>query len=67
MVQFMCFILSVTLSLKVPLTKTVGFANSRDSDEMAHDELPCLSLHCFPSGLRILDMIKFRLFEILQA
>ena len=31
--------------------KIAGFANSVDLNEVAHDELPHLELHCVPSSL----------------
>ena len=36
---------------KAPKLKTVEFANSVDQDEVAHNELPHLDLHCLPSSL----------------
>ena len=44
------------LTLKVPETKIAEFANSVDSDEAAHDELPHPDLHCLPSGLCIFSV-----------
>ena len=34
-----------------PRDETVEFANSLYLDEVAHDELPHLDLHCLPSSL----------------
>ena len=47
------------LTLKMPRTKKKKneFANSVDPEEMAHNELPHLDLHCLPSGLSFLSMI----------
>ena len=40
------------INTKVPETKHVAeFANSVDPDQVAHDELPCLDLHCLPPSL----------------
>ena len=38
--------------------KIAEFANSVDPDEVAHYEPPHLDLHCLPSSLRILNMIR---------
>ena len=38
--------------------KIVEFANSIDTDEMAHIEPPHLALHCLPSSLRILNVFS---------
>ena len=38
------------LTLKAPKLKIAEFANSVDSDEAAHDELPHLDPHCLPSS-----------------
>ena len=37
------------------------FANSIDLDEVAHNELPHLDLHCLLSSLRILYMMYLRI------
>ena len=39
------------LSLKAPKTKIAIFANSGDSDEVAHHEPPLQSQHCLSSSL----------------
>ena len=51
------------------MTKIAEFANSVDVVEVAQSEPPQLDLHCLPSGLRVLNMIKFGLnfFENLQT
>ena len=36
------------LTLNAPSTKIVEFANSIETDEVAHDELPRLGLTCLP-------------------
>ena len=36
------------IALKAPKAKLVGFANSVDLDEVAHNEPPHLDLHCLP-------------------
>ena len=46
------------ISLKMPKMKTVGFANSVDPDEAAH-ELPHLGLHCF-----VLQSLNFSMTEL---
>ena len=38
------------LTLKVPDMKIAKLANSVDPDEAAHNELPHLALHSFPSS-----------------
>ena len=38
------------LTLKVPKTKLVEFANSVEPDEVAHNEPPHLDLHCLSTG-----------------
>ena len=45
------------LSLKALKMKIVKFANSVDADEVAHNELPRLDLHCLLSLIGILNMI----------
>ena len=35
----------------VPKMKIVELANSIDLDEVAHNELPHLDLHCLPSSI----------------
>ena len=40
-----------SLTLEVPETKKVAFANSVNLDEVAHNEPPHLDLHCLPSSL----------------
>ena len=44
----MCVLL---LQIKVPEMKIAEFANSRDPDEVAHNEPPHLELRCLPSSL----------------
>ena len=57
------------LTLKVPEMQKDEFANNDDLNEVAHDEPPHLDLHCLPSGLWILNMIKLglKIFENLQT
>ena len=46
-----CKPLIPSLTLKMPVMRTVDFANSVDPDEVAHNELPHLDLHFLPSSL----------------
>ena len=46
------------LTLNALKMRIVDFANSIDLDEGAHYEPPHLDLHCLPSSLQILNMIK---------
>ena len=47
----MCnFGLSECNRVKVPKTEVVEFANSKDSDEVAHNEPPHLDLYGLPSS-----------------
>ena len=39
------------ITLLIPNTKIAEFANCVNLDEVAHDELPHLDLHCMPSSL----------------
>ena len=43
---------------KVLLLKTVEFANSEDSDEVAHNEPPRLNLHCLFSGSEMFKILQ---------
>ena len=47
----------MVLSFKAPCVNTVEFANSVDSDEVAHNEPPHLDLHCLPYNLQILAVM----------
>ena len=42
---------AAVLTLEVPETKTAGFSNSIDLDEVAHNEPPHQNLRCLPSSL----------------
>ena len=46
-----------TLTFKAIKIKIVKVANSLDPNEVVHNELPHLDLHCLPSGLLNLNMI----------
>ena len=49
-------ILTCNLTLQVPETKIVEFANSVDLDEVAQNEPPHLDLQCLPSSLNKYDI-----------
>ena len=62
--------MSYPLAFKAPNITIAEFANTVDSDEMAHNEASHLDLQCLPSSLLVFNIIQFELkiiLEILQS